>query len=125
MLFSSMIFLWVFLPIVLIVNYSLNLIIKNIETRIHIKNVFLLIASLIFYAWGGIYFLSIMIFSIIINFIGGYFISKNNHRSYKRIILIVTIILNLLVLGYFKYFNMVVIIIEQLLAKNDLKTFCT
>lgn len=123
MLFSSMIFLWVFLPIVLIVNYSLNLIIKNIETRIHIKNVFLLIASLIFYAWGGIYFLSIMIFSIIINFIGGYFISKNNHKSYKRIILIVTIILNLLVLGYFKYFNMVVIIIEQLLAKNDLKTF--
>ena len=123
MLFSSMIFLWVFLPIVLIVNYSLNLIIKDVKTRIHVKNIFLLIASLIFYAWGGIYFLSIMIFSICINFTGGYLISRTEKDSSRKLILCITIILNLLVLGYFKYFNMIVVIIEQLMAGNDIGTF--
>lgn len=123
MLFSSMIFLWVFLPIVLIVNYSFNLIIKDDAVRIHAKNIFLLIASLIFYAWGGLYFLSIMIFSIIINFFGGYFISKTEKVALKKWILFITILLNLLVLGYFKYFNMIVVIIEQMMEGHDLRTF--
>ena len=141
MLFSSMIFLWVFLPIVLIINYLLNLIIRKYELRIHIKNVFLLIASLFFYAWGGVYYLAIMVSSIILNFIGGYVISKietNNSntnknatlsfvqyrnrrksKKKKRTILIITIILNLLILGYFKYFNMMVIIVEQIISGNN------
>lgn len=127
MLFSSMTFLWVFLPIVIIVNYLLNLIFANSKSRINIKNVFLLIASLIFYGWGGIYFLSIMIFSIVINFIGGYIISKLDKRHWflRGFVLFVTVMLNIINLGYFKYFNMIVIIIEQLLAKNDTATFWT
>ena len=67
MLFSSMVFLWVFLPIVIIVNFLLNLI-GDKKKRIGIKNVFLLIVSLFFYAWGGIYFLTIMLFSIVVTF---------------------------------------------------------
>ena len=142
MLFSSMIFLWAFLPIVLIVNYLLNLIIKRYELRIHIKNVFLLLASLFFYAWGGVYYLAIMISSIIINFVGGYVISKieskysiidksetmnftqyknkKKSKKHKRTALIIVVILNLLILGYFKYFNMIVIIIEQIISGNNI-----
>ena len=127
MLFSSMIFLWVFLPIVIIVNYLLNLILSNQEQRIKIKNIFLLIASLFFYAWGGIYFLSIMIFSIIVNFIGGYIISKLSKRKkfLRWLTLFITVLLNILNLGYFKYFNMIVVIIEQAMTKSDLGTFWT
>lgn len=122
MLFSSMIFLWVFLPIVIIVNFLLSFI-ANIKIRLRAKNVFLLIASLFFYAWGGIYFLCIMIFSIFLNFIGGYLISKTENVLKKRITLFIVIVLNLSVLGYFKYFNMIVIIVEQIMAHNNLKTF--
>lgn len=125
MLFSSIVFLWVFLPIVIIINYLFNLIFKDEKKRIQAKNTFLLIASLFFYAWGGIYFLSIMIFSIIINFLGGYVISKlgDKHRFLKGLTLFVTILLNILNIGYFKYFNMIVIIIEQAMAKSSSESF--
>ena len=91
MLFSSMVFLWVFLPIVIIANYLFNFTIKDNNKRMKTKNIFLLVASLIFYAWGGVYFLSIMIFSIAINFTGGYIISKLNAKKKvlkKRFLLI-------------------------------------
>ena len=127
MLFSSMIFLWVFLPIVIIIYYFLNLIIISPRIRMSIKNTFLLMASLFFYAWGGIYFLSIMLFSIVVNFLGGFVISTldSEHKFLRGFVLFITILLNILNLGYFKYFNMVVIIIEQIIAKNDINTFWT
>ena len=127
MLFSSMIFLWVFLPIVIIIYYFLNLIIISPRIRMSIKNTFLLLASLFFYAWGGIYFLSIMVFSIVVNFLGGFVISTldSEHKFLRGFVLFVTILLNILNLGYFKYFNMIVIIIEQIIAKNDINTFWT
>ncbi len=125
MLFSSMIFLWVFLPIVLVINYAFNLIVKNHKLKMRLKNTFLLIASLFFYAWGGIYYLSIMICSIIINYVGGYVISKlgDDKNINQKIVLIITVALNLLILGYFKYFNMIVVIIEQMMEHNDFVTF--
>lgn len=124
MLFSSMIFLWIFLPIVIIVYYILNSIFQNSNLRTRVKNTFLLIASLVFYAWGGIYFLAIMIFSILVNFIGGYIISKLQIRQkyLRRFVLFITILLNLLNLGYFKYFNMIVAIIEQAMTHSDATT---
>ena len=126
MLFSSMIFLWVFLPVVIIVNYLLNLI-PDKEKRIGIKNVFLLFASLFFYAWGGIHFLTIMIFSIVVNFTGGFIISnlKAKHKFLRKLTLFITVLLNILNLGYFKYFNMIVAIIEQAMTKSDTQTFWT
>ena len=53
MLFASMSFLWIFLPTVLIVNMLLSKV-SDGRLRYTLKNVWLLIASLIFYAWGGI-----------------------------------------------------------------------
>lgn len=118
MLFSSMIFLWVFLPLVIIIYYLINFIIKDKKTCTHVKNIFLLIASLVFYAWGGIYFLGIMIASIILNFFGGFFISKvpSEKKTARSIVLFIVIVLNLAMLFYFKYFNMLVIAIEQVMA---------
>ena len=126
MLFSSMVFLWCFLPIVIIIDYLFNLI-GNRKIRIRLKNTFLLFSSLFFYAWGGLYFFSIMVFSILINFGGGFIISKidDRYKFSKKIILFITILINLLILGYFKYFNMIVLIIEQLMKHLSFNDFWT
>ncbi len=77
MLFSSVLFIWVFLPIVLVVNYILSRIrFQREETRYRVKNLFLLFASMFFYAWGGISYLFLMLFSILLNFLGGYAVGR-------------------------------------------------
>ena len=117
MLFSSMIFLWVFLPIVIIGNFAFSVIqFENIEKRMRVKNIFLLIFSIVVYAWGGIYYVLIMIFSILLNFFGGYILEKKekkkNVRKYR---LFVILFLNLAMLFYFKYFNMLIVMIEAIM----------
>lgn len=117
MLFSSMIFLWVFLPIVLIGNEILSRIPMTADGRIKAKNIFLLIASLFFYAWGGIYYLLIMISSMVINYYGGFYIGhklKKNKEKRKKCLILV-IIANLAILFVFKYFNMMVVVLENII----------
>lgn len=105
-----------FLPLVLITNSLLRLILRNdIYKQNRIKNIFLLFYSLVFYAWGGIYYLAIMISSIILNFIGGKILGKNKNKG----ILCIFVLLNLAILFYFKYFNMIIAIIENILAKSS------
>lgn len=117
MLFSSMIFLWVFLPAVLIINFLLTLVpFENQRTRVAWKNFFLLCASFFFYAWGGIYYLLIMVSSILLNYAGGFIIDKAaKSKLAKRLWLAVIIVLNLSILFFFKYFNMLIAIIESLM----------
>lgn len=67
MLFSSMIFLWLFLPLAFCSYYL-------IDKRF--KNILLLISSIIFYAWGGVSYSLIMLSSIIINYIFALLIDK-------------------------------------------------
>lgn len=67
MLFSSMIFLWVFLPITLIIYYC-------VDNKF--KNALLLSASLMFYAWGEPKYIFLMLISIGINYVFGILIEK-------------------------------------------------
>lgn len=67
MVFSSGVFLLVFLPITFIVNLFLST--KQ-------SNIWLLIASLLFYAWGELFFVFLMILSIIVNWLVGIGIGK-------------------------------------------------
>ena len=96
MVFSSMLFLWIFLPLVLAVYY--------ISPR-NIRNGILVFFSLLFYAWGEPVYIFLMLFSVAVNFAGGILIEKNPER--KRQILVLTLVINLLLLGYFKYLNIV------------------
>ena len=111
MLFASMSFLWIFLPAVLVVNLLLSNV-RNEELRYTLKNTWLLIASLVFYAWGGIYYMFIMLASIAVNYAAGCLLEKKRKKS----ILIMTIILNLATLFVFKYFNMCVVLVENIYA---------
>lgn len=94
MLFSSNIFLLCFLPIVIILN-------SVIKTKY--SNYLLLISSLIFYAWGEPVYIYLMLFSVVSNWIFGLWIDKVKTR--RRIILALCVILNLAILGFFKYYN--------------------
>ena len=89
---------------------------KNEEKRMNAKNIWILICSLFFYTWGGVKYLLIMIFSILINFIGGKLIASVRK---KKLVLILIILCNLGMLFFFKYFNMFVIIIEALMVNGE------
>ncbi|MBR5357464.1 MAG: MBOAT family protein [Lachnospiraceae bacterium] len=111
MLFSSIYFLWVFLPTVLVVNFILESVRLKRKDRIRLKNLFLLTASLVFYAWGGFYYLFLMLAVILINYIGGRFMEKTDN---KKLILIITIVINISLLFYFKYFNLFISLAEKI-----------
>ena len=110
MLFSSMIFLWVFLPVVL----GSYFIIKD-----EFKNILLLIASLFFYAWGEPKYIILMLCTITINYLAGLLMENKNKRG-KKFILIGTIIIDLGFLFYFKYFNLFVDAVNSLTGSQTL-----
>ena len=93
MVFSSLIFLWMFLPIVLGMYFL---------TKESYRNVLLLAASLFFYAWGEPVYVLVMILSIVINYICGLKIGTEDETKRKRA-LVGGIVINLALLGVFKY----------------------
>lgn len=100
MLFSSVTFIFYFLPITFILYY----IVPN-----KFKNSILLVASMIFYAWGGLLYFPLLLVSIIVNYIFGLKIDKyKDNKEKDRRILIYSIIFNILFLGVFKYSNFLV-----------------
>lgn len=107
MVFSSNIFLFVYLPIVLVVYFFLR-------KRSKLRNYWLLFASMIFYAWNQPNYLWIIIFSIVINYFGGILITKARTHNIKMIAVTFTIGLDLACLFYYKYFNMFVDILERI-----------
>lgn len=107
MVFSSLIFLWVFLPIIFI-GYFL---IQN-----KYKNILLFLGSLVFYAWGEPRYIWLMLCSILINYGIGLLMDKYENR--KRILLISGIVINIGLLGYFKYFNFLIEILNFCTAKE-------
>ena len=105
MLFSSMTFVFMFLPIVC-ATYLL--------ARKELQNYILLIASILFYAWGEPRYLAIMILTILVNYIGANYISRSHNAMHRKLLLIATIVVDLSFLFYFKYFNFVMDNINQI-----------
>ncbi len=102
MIFSSTIFLFIFLPIVLLANFMIP------QKYVEIKNALLLIASLFFYAWGEPKNVVLMLLSIGVNYFLGNLIGKSGFAPGKRkAVLIVSVVFNLGLLFFFKYFNFV------------------
>ncbi|MEG0912992.1 MAG: MBOAT family O-acyltransferase [Oscillospiraceae bacterium] len=99
MLFSSMTFLWLFLPIVFVLYRILPL---------KARNTLLLAASLIFYAWGEPLYILLMLISIGLNYLFGLWIDSRKGMLARKIALIAAIAANLGILAYFKYFDMAV-----------------
>ena len=99
MYFSSLLFLFVFLPIVLAVYY--------IVPR-KFRNAFLLLANLIFYGWGEPVFILIMIVSVVSNYIFGLLIEKyRDNQKRKKTFLVLSLVISLGLLAVFKYTGMI------------------
>lgn len=108
MVFTSAIFIFVFLPMV-IASYFL--------IRKDLRNILLLIVSLLFYAWGEPKFLLLMLLSIVINYYFGLWIHKNREiPSKKKVYLVLAVICNLSFLVFFKYANFLVNNINSILG---------
>lgn len=112
MVFSSTVFMFLFLPIVLIVYY--NPLIKDIR----FKNIWLFIASMIFYAWGEPIFVFLMIFSIIVTWIFGLLMDRDSSNS--KILLVLSIIYHIIVIFIFKYLAFLVKEVGLLLFHQDI-----
>lgn len=113
MLFSSSIFLFNFLPITLFIYFVF---LKNTKK---LKNYFLLLMSLIFYAWGEPKFVVMLIFSIIINWFCGLLIDKNrNSQKTCKSLIVLALISNLSVLLIFKYLGFLVTNINSIFSSN-------
>lgn len=103
MLFPSEIFIFAFLPIVIVVYYAL------LRRNIKLKNIWLLIASLIFYAWGEPVYVFLMIGVILFNYLFGLVIehAKKSQGAVCRVVLIITVLVNVGILGWYKYAHFV------------------
>ncbi|MGB5824686.1 MAG: MBOAT family protein [Proteocatella sp.] len=102
MLFSSIIFLFYFLPVTMILYYALKF------SR-PLQNIVLLGLSLFFYSWGEPKFVAIMVLSVIMNYIFGILVDRHRKDSFKsKLILTSMCIYNVGVLFIFKYMNFVI-----------------
>ena len=110
MVFSSTIFLCVYLPLVLLGYYICPK--KG-------RNLFLLIASLVFYAWGEPKYVFLMIFSILVNYIFGRLMDK--HRENKKrlkLMLVLSVVIDIGLLSVFKYTDFIITNVNAIFGAN-------
>ena len=112
MVFSSLTFLCIFLPIVVIL-YGIF--------PVKWRNFLLLAASLVFYAWGEPRYILIMLFSTVFDYINGrlieYYDKQQKQKAKKRVVM-VSIVGNLGILAFFKYTDMLIVSWNQITASN-------
>lgn len=111
MLFSSPVFIYFFLPIVVFIYYVF------LRKNRTLQNVFLFVVSLFFYAWGEPKFVLVMLLSIVMNWFLGILVDRFKQRSETKakLIIVLTVIFNLSVLFIFKYLNFTVNNLNSLL----------
>lgn len=110
MLFSSIVFLFTFLPVILILYYVMPG---------KLKNLVLLLGSLVFYAWGEPVYIFLMIFSILFNYVCGLDIARNlGSKKQAKKSLVFAVVVNLFILGFFKYEGFLLESINAVLPVN-------
>ncbi len=99
MVFSSLTFWFIYLPVVLLLYYI---------TPRKARNVVLFVVSLVFYGWGEPVYILLMLITILINYLAGFLIGKSKEQSKRKLWLILSVVLNLGFLVFFKYSGMIV-----------------
>ena len=110
MIFSSLLFLFIFLPIVILMYYLVPR---------KLKNLILFVASLIFYAWGEPVYIGIMLFSSIVDYIHGLLIDRYRYSTnFTRFVLMSSIVINIGLLCFFKYYDFIVYNLNPILGTS-------
>ncbi len=99
MVFASPLFIFIFLPLTLLL-YVIASLFKGMRP----KNTALLLCSLVFYAWGGVKYLFLLMFSTAMNYFFFFFLETRDEKRRKAVV-IVSVIYNVGILFVFKYFN--------------------
>lgn len=97
MVFSSQVFLFCFLPVTLI-GYGLC-------RRTELKNLWLLIVSILFYAYGAGLVVLVLAYSVVVNYVIAILLTRTDKPGVRKLLLTLDILLNLAYLFYFKYYN--------------------
>lgn len=95
MVFTDLIFLFCFLPISVLLTKQ----IKNIK----LQNILLVVFSLLFYAWSNPIYVVLLILSILWNYFTAFELEAQDDEKTKKILLIVSVVVNLFILGFYKY----------------------
>lgn len=115
MVFSSVTFIFLFLPIVLLIYFSV---------RKEFRNAVLLISSIIFYAWGEPLIVLIVLCSLILNYLFGLLINylqqKDSKLIYHKLTMVFCVLLNIGLLVYYKYTNFLVLNIREIFNSPDI-----
>lgn len=99
MIFSSLLFLFVYLPAVLLLYYIVPL---------RFRNPVLLLVNLVFYGWGEPVYVVLMVISILVDYVIGIGIEKNReHRRKARALLVCSVVWNIGLLFFFKYYDFI------------------
>ena len=95
MVFTDLIFLFCFLPISVLLTKQ----IRNIK----LQNILLVVFSLLFYAWSNPIYVVLLILSILWNYFTAFELEAQDDEKAKKILLIVSVVVNLFILGFYKY----------------------
>lgn len=95
MVFTDLIFLFCFLPISVLLTKQ----IRNIKPQ----NILLVVFSLLFYAWSNPIYVVLLILSILWNYFTAFELEAQDDEKTKKILLIVSVVVNLFILGFYKY----------------------
>ena len=120
--FASILFIEIFLPVFIGLYCVLGLI-KNKKLLNNIRSILLLLFSLVFYAWGGIWQTALFICTILFNFAFGIFIERagiNNGKKSAKACLVISVLFNVLLLAVFKYYTLIASVIKQTADEENL-----
>ena len=110
MVFSSIVFLYIFLPIMLLLYFI-------VPSKF--KNAIMILASLVFFAWGEIRYIFIMLLLAVMDFFCGRKITQYADNKKKRLLfLLIDVIVNLLILFFFKYADFIISNINTITGLN-------
>ena len=110
MVFTDLIFLFCFLPI----SVLFTKLIRNVK----LQNILLVVLSLLFYAWSNPIYVVLLILSILWNYFTAFELEAQNDEKTKKILLIVSVVVNLFILGFYKYTGFLMDILH---IQSDLK----
>ena len=110
MVFTDLIFLFCFLPISVLLTKQ----IRNIK----LQNILLVVFSLLFYAWPNPIYVVLLILSILWNYFTAFELEAQDDEKTKKILLIVSVVVNLFILGFYKYTGFLMDILH---IQSDLK----
>lgn len=95
MVFTDLIFLFCFLPISVLITKQIR--------NINLQNILLVVFSLLFYAWSNPIYVVLLILSILWNYFTAFELEAQDDEKTKKILLIVSVVVNLFILGFYKY----------------------